>query len=90
MLIVQNNVKKGIEIPDINYELINDNQVKFFAIDKVKYADFLSLGIQVYVRELGEFEIRTYVGDEITVPEDPQSNVHFAKNVGVIIFEGDV
>ncbi len=90
MLIVQNNVKKGIEIPEITTERIGTSQVKFGAIDKNKYADFLSQGILVYVRDLQEYAFSNYIGDEIIVPDEIQSNIQDAQHVGVVLFEADI
>lgn len=68
-------VKKGIEIPEISAEVANDGlSITFQAIDKVKYADFLALGIKVFgtfnTEGVFTYNIADYTGDELILETD--------------------
>jgi hypothetical protein len=80
LLVVQNRVKKGIEIPDVEISISQDQKsIIFGAIDKIKYADFLSipdLWCFGYFSKEGEglnYIYEYYTGDEITLNmNDPE------------------
>ncbi|MDX9696035.1 MAG: hypothetical protein RBT49_09610 [Bacteroidales bacterium] len=74
MLVIQNrNIKKGIEIPEIQLTILPfDEGVKASAIDKVKYAEFLSLNPRLFATFNIDSELIVsayyyvdYTGDEI-------------------------
>jgi hypothetical protein len=74
LLVVQNRVKKGIEIPEIEVTL-DEVHVTFQAIDKMKYADFLALNpIAVVLYENTESGYDNYIGDELEFLL-PESNI---------------
>lgn len=78
MIIIQNNIKKGILIPELNIEVIG-SIINISAIDKIKYADFLALQPKVIITN-GEFidqsmnsvELKyiNYIGDIISFEVD--------------------
>lgn len=76
MLVVQNNIKKGIEIPEISVTIEENRIVHFSEIDKIKYAEFLALNPACLglgrdaENEPYYTEIYEYTGDELTIPFD--------------------
>jgi len=74
MIIVNNLVKKGIEIPELVFEMLpGEIGIKVLAIDKVKYADWLALTPKVFstfestIDSLLAVTHNDYVGDEISL-----------------------
>lgn len=68
-------VKKGIEIPEIEFALSNENKtLTLSAIDKVKYQDYLSLNNYVFATESPDDSLisqsTVYTGDELVLNSD--------------------
>ncbi len=91
MLVIQNRkIKKGIEIPEIEISIaVDENSVTFGSIDKVKYADWLSLIAGGYNTHCGfsktdeskYLKSAMYLGDELTVTGDENEDLIFFFNI---------
>jgi len=83
MLVVQNLVKKGIEIPEIEVTIAeNEREVLFSGIDTVKYLDWLEFrSVKVaycfFVQTNGNIYMKSvgYEGIDITIQADNETDI---------------
>lgn len=86
MLIVNNVVKRGIEVPELIYTLSEGNlSVTVSAIDKIKYAKWLELNPQLLaLNSDGEFATVQITGDELTVTVNDVALVAYCSTIDFI------
>lgn len=67
MIVVVNRVKKGVEVPELEYTIVGDI-VTIGAIDKVKYANWLALTPKIIIiDESSSLSITLFNGDELEI-----------------------